>query len=544
MFLRAQKATFGLFLYVSMIIDIKNNKYIFFNNISTYEEELLDKHLSVANPSNRYVVSDLSNRAMWDGIYRYYHRGYKRAPRTMLGMVIKLLISKNIPFDIIDSRPEDTATLTNCDDIGIDFLPGINLLDYQVDAIKKAVKSEVGIFDVPTGGGKTEIIAGICKAISVPQTVILADQIIIVRQIKERLNLRDITDVGVFYAGKKPSGQTIVVGSPASLVLPSPPTKPDISDENYERKLKAYDTKMAAFKTRKKNTQILQEYVKKSDLIIVDECDKAASDTHKYIFKYLYNGRRRYGFSGTPIDPDKPVQAYRMMSHLGSVIFKQERQSLEELNRILPFTYRMIVVDGNIHDARTYDIAQNDFLVNNNSLHNLVSALCLRHRSSEKTGKNGILVLVDRDPFGENLKINMQAHGLIAEFIHGKTSKTKNKKTLEAFERREIDVLIGGKIIGRGLDLKGGCEYLIDLTCGKSTSEFIQRMGRAVRLNKLGKAVVYGMFFRCNKHFYNHSKKRMNIVLDLGYPVEIYHKFGMITGEDLKNRNYRFPTKR
>ena len=532
----------GSFSISIMLIDIKNNKYIFFSNISTYEEELLDKHLSVANPKNRYVA-DLSNRALWDGVYRYYHRGYRRAPRTMLGMVIKLLVNKNIPFDIVDSRPEDKTTIVDANDINTDFLPGISLMDYQVEAIRKATKSEVGIFDIPTGGGKTEIIAGICKAISAPQTIILADQIIIVRQIKERLDLRDIADVGVFYAGKRPSGQTIVVGSPVSLVLPKPPVEPEKSDPNYKRKLKAYETKIAAFKTRKKNAKILQEYVKRSDLIIVDECDRASSETHKYIFKYLYNGRRRYGFSGTPVDPDKPVQEYRMISHLGSVIYKQDRQNLENLNRILPFTYRMIVVDGNIHDARTYDSAQTDFLVENVSLHNMISALCLKHRHSEATGKNGILVLVDRDPFGENLKLNMLARGLTAEFIHGKTSKSKNKETIEAFQRREIDVLIGGKIIGRGLDLKGGCEYLIDLTCGKSTSEFIQRMGRAVRLNKLGRAIVYGMFYRCNKHFYSHSKKKLNIVLDMGYPVEVYHKFGMISGQDLKNRNYRFPSK-
>lgn len=527
-----------------MIINIKDNKFIFFQNTSVYEEELLDKTLSVASKKNNFVVPN--TRSLWDGVYRYYHRGFKRAPRPMLGMVLNMLNSRNIPYDIIDSRPEENKEkIIDASSIDEDFLQGIKLMDYQIEAIKKGINSEVGIFDIPTGGGKTEVITALCKAISVP-TIILADQIIIVRQIKERLALRDITDVGMFYAGKRPNGQTLVVGSPASLVLPSQPKEPAESEytkEQYAKKMATYEKAMEAWKSRKKNTKILQEYVKRSDMIIIDECDKASSDTYKYIFKYLYNGRRRYGFSGTPIDPDKPVEEYRMKSHLGNIIYKQDRRRLEELNRIIPFTYRMMVMDGSIRDARAYDIALNDFVFNNLALHNMIAGLCIKHKNSGSE-KNGIMILVDRDVLGENLKTVLSARGINTEFIHGKTSKSKNKEVIESFEKRDLDVLIGGKIASRGLDLKGGCEYLIDLTSGKLTSEFIQRVGRAVRVNKIGKSVVYGMFYRCNKYLYGHSKKRMNIVIDMGYPVEVYHKNGMISGEDLKNRNYNFNFKK
>lgn len=526
-----------------MIAYIRNNLFVQFDNISVHEEEILASKLSVSK-KNKYI--DPSQRHLWDGIYRFYHRGQKRVPRPLLGMVIEICKNAKLPLTIVDERPDSEYASIDIDKIDESFIPGITLAPYQVNAIKKMVSAEVGICDLPTGGGKTEVICGICKAITCP-TVLLADQTVVVQQIKERLQLRDISeDIGIFYAGKRPNGQTIVVGSVASLLPPKPPKPVDLKDPDYDKKYKAYQTKLKAYKTRKKNAKDLQQYVKDAEMIIVDECDRASSNIYKYVFRHLFKGRRRYGFSGTPLDPDRPVEGFIMQSHLGSIIHKESRQHLTEIGRIIPCEYYSIAfgLDGSIKDKRAFDFAINDFMVNSERLHNLIMRLCKSLLSPEEVigkDRNGTVVLVEREALGDTLLRILGENNIKAEFIYGRTPKRRRSEVLHMFEQREIDVLIGGKIINRGLDLKGGCENLIIASGGKLQSEFIQKIGRALRHNKKGKSKIYDIFFRCNRYLYNHSKARLHTMINAGYKTHLVLPGGKVDGSEFVRSNYRIP---
>ncbi len=528
-----------------MIAYLTDNNFVYLGNITVHEEEIVAEKLSVSKKS-RYI--DPSQRHLWDGIYRFYHRGKKRIPRPLLGMLIEIAKEHKLPLQIEDQREPSQYKPIPLDDIKDDFLPGITLAEYQVQAIRKMCGAEVGICDLPTGGGKTEVISGICKAISCP-TVILADQTIVVQQIKDRLELRDISeDIGIFYAGQRPNGQTIVVGSVASLLPPKPPEPVDPKDPKYDQKYKIYQTKLKAFKTRKKNSKDLQEYVKNAEMLIVDECDKASSNIYKYVFRHLYKGRRRYGFSGTPLDPDKPVEGFIMQSHLGSIIHKESRQNLTALGRIIPCTYYTIGfgLDGSIKDKRAYDIAIADFMVGNAEFHNLLVKLAKSMVSPEGVmGKerDGTVLLVEREELGERLLKLLGENNIKAEFIYGRTPKRRRDEVLRMFEQRDIDVLIGGKIINRGLDLKGGCENLIVATGGKLQSEFFQKIGRALRHNKKGKSKIYDIFFRCNRYLYTHSKLRLATMINAGYKTYVVFPGGKIDGQEFVRSNYRIPSK-
>jgi superfamily II DNA or RNA helicase len=133
----------------------------------------------------------------------------------------------------------------------------------------------------------------------------------------------------------------------------------------------------------------------------------------------------------------------------------------------------------------------------------------------------------------------ISAVGLTAHFIYGKTPKRRRDELLRSFERREFDVLVGGKIINRGLDLSGGCENLIIATGGKLQSEFEQKIGRALRLNRRGKSRVFDFFFRCNKYLYNHSKARLKVMVSLEYDSKVIFPGGVIDGTDLIKKKFR-----
>ena len=981
----------------AVIID---NQWIYFESITTDEEDTLWVEFSVSEP-NVYV--DPSQMGMWDGVYRKYNRAKRRIARPLLGMLIEICDRNKLVLNVIDKRPPWEYLIVDPVTIDASFLSGITLDPHQVIAAKRACEIECGIVDVPTGGGKTEILCCIAKAIRCP-TLILADQTVVLSQIKRRLELRDIAEeVGMFYAGRRPTNEVIVVGSIQSL---SPPTKPpDLPQQtssetgaHFAIRLDQWDKSFKAYKTRRKNAKFLQQYVKKAEMIMVDECvdaeayvnipsgmktaatlfaefqnatggvpqvsiaglaydiigateknespiivettrgrslcvsanhpfavfsngvrkdvhaidllpgdlllvndtyrpynidwhnpiailwrfiglfigdghflnhkqikfgvrkdmadwriavreycaefggiysailntrgdliirvkseylcdklkslgftpgrkmgainpqfslpsnmatiaclrglfdsdgthsgidhvnfdssdkrlvefvqtalssigiksslyignrrnsvkhaigwrvsicgddlhrfsetigfgftrkngtviyqsnllgaryidprsylekwkkiipwknvvdicgcssskcydgtkvslaelliwqytmlaaadanvsnysearrlygisdkkiaaaynmattttwyrrkhgdnsfwqsnvasiceelrqpmvdiglagyavepvrrcvlsekpirlidltidtaqsfeangllvhncDHASSEQFKNLFRHYFRGRRRYGFSGTPMDAEKPVQAMVMQEHLGSPFIKVSRRYLERINRIIPCSYHMLCfgADGDISESSAYDIAYDTVMVENEKFHDLIVAIC------DQFEDDNTLILVDRITLGEKLEEAIRVAGHSVHFICGKTNKRRRDEILRAFENREFNVLIGGKIINRGLDLSGGCDNLIIATGGKLESEFIQKVGRALRHNRTGHSKVFDFYFRCNKYLYNHSKARLTAMVNAGYQTTVIFPGGRVDGAQLIKNRFR-----
>jgi len=474
---------------------IQDNKWIWFDNITAAEDEMLWVEFSVTDPNVYVDQEQLSKGGLWDGVYRKYTRHKQRMARPFLSRLKQVCQKHNLPLSIKDTRPAWPYSVLKPEDIVPDFLPGITLDPHQIRAIQQACRVECGIVDIPTGGGKGEVICGICKAVRCP-TVIIADQTVVIDQLKARLELRDIDEeIGLFYAGKRPSGEMIVVGSIQSLSAPTkkpeiPTRKTKETDVHLEKRQEEWDKRFQAWKTRIKNSKFLQQYIKSAEMLLVDECDKAVSDQYKQLFRHYFNGRRRYGFSGTPFDPEKPVQAMVMQEHLGSPIISVSRRYLEKIGRIIPCEYFSIGFGlGDHTEASAYDIAYKEWMIENKDFHRLIAALCKKYEN------DGTVILVDSIPLGQFLEAEINTTGIEAHFICGETSKCKRTETVRAFEKREFNVLIGGKIINRGLDLSGGCENLVIATGGKLQSEFIQKVGRAVRHNRMGRSRVFDFYF-------------------------------------------------
>ena len=526
-----------------MIAEIRDNHHVYLTHITHSEDEALWVEFSVTRP-NRYI--DPTQLGNWDGIFRKYNRLRKRIARPLLGFLIKVCEKRKLPLEIVDKRDKWEYEILDKSQINADFLPGITLEQYQINAIHKACDEEVGIIDLPTGAGKTEVLSGICKAIQCT-TIIIADQTVVIDQIKQRLELRDVTEeVGLFYAGKRPTGQLIIVGSIQSL---SPPTKyPELPSQKKNETSKSFDKRMdrweksvQAFETRKKNAKSLMKYVHEAEMVIVDEADRAVSDQWKSLFRHHIKARRRYGMTGTPFDSAKPVEAMVLQEHLGSVIAKETRQHLTDLGRIIPCEYFMIAMglDGSISDSTAYDIAYEEQITNGKKFQSMIVKLCKKFCIND----DGTLIIVDREILGVKLADMLNAIGLKAMFIYGKTPKKQRDEAFRAFERRELNVLIGGKIINRGLDLSGGCETLILAAGGKLQSEFLQKIGRALRRNKHGKSRIFDFMFRNNKYLYNHSKVRLKTILEAGYPAKIVLPKGLLDGSDFVNSKYKIPKK-
>ena len=387
----------------------------------------------------------------------------------------------------------------------------------------------------------SELIAGICKAIPCP-TVIISEQIIVIDQLRQRLQLRDVCEEpGLFYAGKMPSGQMIIIGSIQSTVLPgSVPDKPELSNFNdsksssaakkYQIATKRYNASIKGYNSRMRKAKALHKLIAKCEMIIIDESDLASSKQYRNLFRYWFKGRRRYGMTGTPYDELKPVQRLILQEHLGSVIYKQTHEQVAAAGLSVPIEYNMVVFgDDNRTDSSAYDIAVNELMIYNEEFHLTIKEICDQHPNE------GTLILVDRDDLGNALQSIIPNSG----YVHGATAKKLRPQILSAFERRETKVLIGGKNVRRGMDLRGGCENLIIATGGKLISELDQRIGRARRLNEQGKARIYDFFFICNKYLYAHSRNRLKAIVEMGCKTQVIFRDGTVDGAQFVRSRFR-----
>jgi superfamily II DNA or RNA helicase len=499
-----------------MIAKIIDNHWISLDQVDVYIEGVLDNHFSARHPRIRFI--DVEQQS-WDGYYRKYDSRNQRLALPFLQELIQLCEKQDIPLEVEDLRLSPKYLPNG--KIDPDMLHGITLEPHQIRAIESACNNEIGIISMPTGGGKTEVMAGIAKMFGSP-TVIIADQRVIIEQIKERLELRDVIDeVGLFYGGSTPKGQSIVVGSIQSLSTPP-------------AKLKRKDPAM--YNKRAKRSRQFQKIVKQADLLMVDECDKAVTGQYRNLFRFHFNGRRKYGFSGTPFDKKKPVESLSLREHLGSIISDTERKELENIGRIIPIRFYMFAFgeDGDPQDKTAFDIAEKEIIVENSAFHERVKKIVASFPD------DGTLILLDTN----NIKdLGKRLEDVIPNsvFIYGETGKVKRKEAITNFERRTLKCLIGGKIIKRGLDLRGGVENLIIIGGGKLWSEFDQKVGRAVRNNKRGWARVFSFMFLNNFYLYKHSREQLKALLSLGYDSKVVFKKATLDGQAYVKSRFRRP---
>ena len=505
-----------------MKVVIKDNRFINMVGLVPTEEQLLQKWFSVKDPNfhfKRGVIFDMS----YDGIICRYSVKRRRLPLPFLNELKERCQNSHLRLEVVDERPPSKFS-ADPNLITEDWLPGIKLEDYQIAAIKAACMNDCGLIKAPTGAGKSELIAGIIKAYKCP-TVVLAEQLVVIDQLKERLELRDVVEeVGMFYAGMTPEEKLVCIGTSASLIIPPLPTK-------YANKPTKFLRLMQAHSTRSENALKYREILKKCDLMIVDEADRAVSKTYKHIFRWWYDGRRRFGTSATPFDRKKPIENLFVREHFGSIIYEVDRKTVEEKGRIIPIKYYMLAVgeDGYRFEGSAWDIALKEKVVEDPDFHQTVRTIV------EGFKDDGTLILVERDDLGKALEQVIEG----SVFINGLTSKKVRREVVERFEKREIKCLIGGKILKRGFDLKGGCENLVLSGMGQLQSDTLQQIGRAMRLNPKGCARVFDFYFMNNRFLYDHSKERLKSVVAAGYDATVIFRDKKVKGIDLIKKRFR-----
>lgn len=322
----------------------------------------------------------------------------------------------------------------------------------QLKALDAAVEHEKGCISIPTGGGKSLVIALIASRLNV-KTLVVVPTLEIKNQFKETLS-RSFKDASF------------------------------ITVENIDSK-------------RLKN-------LNNFDCLIIDEAHHSAAKTYRSLNKIAWTDiYYRFFLTATPFRNVSEEQIL-FESIAGEVIYQLSYKDAVKEGYIVPV--EAFYIDLPKRQVKGYTWAQvyNELVVNNESRNETIAYALLKLQQAGKS----TLCLVKEIQHG--LKLSKMT---AVEFVNGQD--ISSRPYIAAFNQKAINALIGTTgILGEGIDTRSA-EYIIIAGLGKAKSAIMQQIGRAVRKYP-GKKSAKIILFRDSSHKWtlSHFNTQKKILLD------------------------------
>ncbi len=338
-------------------------------------------------------------------------------PTGLLSRVYRFLDNRNIKYSI-KLEVEAPAPFFVKNESKLDP----NLYMAQKRAISVAIERGRGTLCLPTGAGKSRVIAALAQLYGL-STIIITPNLELKRQ---------LTEVIETYAGENT----------------------DITVENID-------------------SSALNAPSKKYDLLIIDEAHHVAAKTYQRLNKTAWKDiHYRFFFTATPFRNQNNEQLL-FEAIAGEVIYKLSYTSAIKNSYIVPVEAFYVESPKIKTDAYTWPQVYSSLIVNNVERNQLLTKLITELVNNKKA----TLCLVKEIKHGEILA---KSSGL--PFANGQDENSRQH--IADFNTGKIHGLIGTTgIIGEGVDTKP-CEFVIIAGLGKAKSAFMQQVGRAVRVFK------------------------------------------------------------
>jgi superfamily II DNA or RNA helicase len=445
---------------------------IIVNDINCSVEDLmvlpLVRQICRARPEGYYFMQKYKS-GRWDG-YISLMTSFRTFPIGFLGMVIDGLKSAGLHVEVVDNR----KALEFRGDFDAYCLQGIELRNYQMEAIRTLTSNMNGVARMATNSGKTEVMAGIIWALNYPRTLIVLHRKELMYQTAERLQERlkissDLIGDGWFSAGNV----TIAM----------------------------IQTLSGKFKAKDWQT---------NQLLMVDECHHMSSNQMLDVLKKV-PGAYRFGFSGTPLKYDV-LSDMKLMSVTGDILYTiSNKFMIEEGYSAVP-TVQIHVVEGTSDEEwkMEYHDAYEKFIVENEVRNKIISDV-----ASASTGVT--LILVNEIKHGEILQ-KMIPNSIM---VDGGDSTEFRRSVLEMMRNQTAGVYISSPILDEGVDVPA-MNIVILAGGGKSHVKLLQRIGRGLR-KKDGDNILFVHDFLddTNMHLFSHSEARIETYVKEGFKKSI-----------------------
>lgn len=173
-----------------------------------------------------------------------------------------------------------------------------------------------------------------------------------------------------------------------------------------------------------------------------------------------------------------------LLPHMRQSLFFSATVSLQVNSIIQSFLQNPITISVNAQEA-AQQIHQDIIRVkgNNEKIEKLHSML----RQDEFTK----VLIFGRTKWGvERLSKSLQQTGFSAGSIHGNKSQNQRLRVLTQFKQNQLQVLVATDIAARGLDIED-VSHVINFDEPSTYNDYIHRIGRTGRAQKLGKALTF-----------------------------------------------------
>jgi superfamily II DNA or RNA helicase len=331
--------------------------------------------------------------------------------------------------------------------------------DYQYDAIFTAIEQGRGVIAIPTGGGKSVVLAGVAAALNL-KTLIVVDSEDLAKQLKREIEEATGVSTGRLWTGT-PAKETecqFVVCLRQTLVN-------RIAGDNAP----------------------MSKWAKTIGCIIVDECHHATSDGYDKIFSSLPNATYRFGFTATPEgssydgDEDLASNTILIKANIGPVIYELKMKHLIEQGWLSRPVIKLIQNEIIVTDFTTdYGLETELHLVNGEARNRMGCQIALE---AYHKGEN-VIIFVKRVAHGlivRDMLIDMGVHKDQVAYINGTTEGSKRSEAIENFKQGTTKILIG-TVLTEGLNFVVSTG--VNLGGGRSGRYIVQALGRVLRKPK------------------------------------------------------------
>lgn len=471
----------------------------------------LDQVLSYYMTGYKFTPGFKSGR--WDGRSRLLHKN-KEGYFFLSGLLPKVeaILKNNYQEYIVIDERKDVKFGKKIKTKNIEHR------EYQKEAVLAAIKHKSGILKIPTGGGKTAIMAEIIANFNV-STLVFVPGIDLLYQTKAALeNFLCNTKIGIIGDGVVDI-KKITVCTIWSCV--------NALGKSYEKFGDEDPTKAEKFNV--KNKKKIHDAIKKANLFVVDECQFLGTTTLQHINAASYNARYRIGMSATAYREDNADLLIE--GSVGQTIAEVTASELiHDEFLVQPIIHIMDIpkMEG-LKD--NYQSVYKSYIVENDIRNDKII------KAANKLADSGrkVLILIKNIRHGEILLDKFGPDSVI-HFVRGELASDERNEIKDSFIRGDFQILIASSVYDQGIDIPM-LDSLILACGGKSVGKLFQRIGRVIRQYPGKKDAIVVDFLDNAPYLLRHSAKRVETYrTEAGFKIKLPKKKGYNDGTSKKKK--------
>jgi len=379
------------------------------------------------------------------------------------------------------------------------------LRPYQVAAIESGLVSKRGVWQMPTGSGKTLTATEFIKLFPTAQILFTVPRVKLAHQTIEVL--------------------VKSLGEPIGLV--------GDSQLNWQR------VTVGVINSLKIAARAGDPHLNQIQVVINDETHFAGSASYLELSQALTNQQYVIGLSATPTRSDGCDLIVEAVTGPRIYLVKDEEVAAIGATN-LPTYIQIDIADRYLRERKSppqlsthpsmpeilrlyrYSIIRNHD--RNQTIVDLVKqVLALPNR------QGNLLVLFDYIEHGETLIAMLAKSGITAPLLHGTTPKKIGKQILADFTDNKIPLLVGSRVLKEGVDFPE-LQFLILAGAASTDNTHIQQIGRALRTNSQyvkQQSIVYD-FNDGDFYFSRRSARRQQFAI-ARYGIDCAHTVTNVT---------------